>query len=294
MPYLYTHQFICEKVKAQLPERTQKYVTKLPEYYLGAQGGDIFYLYKLQECSKNLGKYLHRANIKKTFSCFLKSAREENASVRSYIAGYITHYAADTVFHPYIYNLLKTYKTEKDGFKGNRHALIESDIDSYFTQTFLGIAPNEYQYPFELSQVDLKDIFNLIDDATSSRTKKHLSYSAFKRSVKNFFKYSAMAVDKSGIKKKIVFGAEYIFHLPHTLSVLIRRNAYNEKYFNFDKKPWVSPYDDSLVYTDDINGLFDRAVFESVKHIVRFFDCVEKGELLPSSDFNKQFTGEKE
>lgn len=295
MPYLYTHQLIAEKVKTLLPERILQNIRNDYEYFVGAQGGDVFYLYKLKEGAKNLGRYLHRANVYKTFSSFLQTAREENESkTLSYVAGYITHYAADVTFHPYIYNLLKKYKNQPDGFKGNRHALIESDIDSFFVQNRSGIALSEYKYPLECSNADLLPIFHLIDKAIDKKTRKNLNYSSFKRAVKRFFRYSAWSKDSNGIKRKLIYGTEKILHIPHTLSALIRRNNYDEKYFNLKKEYWVSPYDTALVCCDDINNLFDRAVSESARLITRFFECKENGDELDKRDFGKRFSGEEE
>ena len=75
MPSLYTHQILAEKVMELLPERTRRYVTREGEYFLGAQGGDVFYLYKMREGQKNLGKYLHRKNVYMVFCNFLEAAR---------------------------------------------------------------------------------------------------------------------------------------------------------------------------------------------------------------------------
>lgn len=72
MPSLYTHQILAEKVMELLPERTRRYVTREGEYFLGAQGGDVFYLYKMREGQKNLGKYLHRKNVYMVFCNFWK------------------------------------------------------------------------------------------------------------------------------------------------------------------------------------------------------------------------------
>ena len=106
-----------------LPERTRRYVTREGEYFLGAQGGDVFYLYKMREGQKNLGKYLHRKNVYMVFCNFLEAARSGDGCVTSYIAGYITHYAGDIVFHPYVYSLLNRLEFEDTGnWKGNRHA----------------------------------------------------------------------------------------------------------------------------------------------------------------------------
>ena len=143
MPSLYTHQILAEKVKELLPERTRRYITRDSEYYLGAQGGDVFYLYKMREGQKNLGKYLHRKNVYMVFCNFLEAARSGDGGVTSYIAGYITHYAGDIVFHPYVYSLLNRLEFEDTGnWKGNRHALIESDMDSYFVRKYKDLTPH--------------------------------------------------------------------------------------------------------------------------------------------------------
>lgn len=290
MPNIYTHQILAEKVKELLPERILPYVAKDKQYYFGAQGGDVFYLYKMGEGQKNLGKYLHRKNVYTVFCRFFDAAKEGDEYVTSYIAGYITHYAGDIVFHPYVYSLLHRLEYEEtDNWKGNRHALIESDLDGYFVQKFKGISPLEYKYPLTFSDISYEKLCRLMENSTEERTKRNVHLRAFRSAIKRYFRYNRWVYDRTGRKNKFVYGVEKILKIPHALSPMIHRADYDARFLNLEHMAWRDPEDDSLVFTDGADELFSRAVSESVRLITRFFDCVEKNELPDSADFSKHF-----
>ena len=104
MPASYTHQILAEKIFEALPENIKAMIPFSSEYFLGAQGGDVWYFHKIPGSRHrlNLGKYFHRRNVYEVFCSLLKSAAKGGAAA-SYAAGYVTHYAGDTVFHPYVY-----------------------------------------------------------------------------------------------------------------------------------------------------------------------------------------------
>ena len=174
-------------------------------------------------------------------------------------------------------------------WKGNRHALIESDMDSYFVRKYKDLTPHEYKYPLSYSDISCESLFRLMEDSTGERTKRNVRMHAFKTAVKRFIRYNRWLHDGTGGKKKFVYGTEKLFHIPHTLSSLIHRADYDESYFNLERAPWRYPNDDSLVFTDGVDELFDRAVSESVRLITRFFDCLENGTPLEYNDFSKHF-----
>lgn len=76
-------------------------------FYLGAQGPDPLFYYNLK-----LGHFrsdavpearrLHREETGRTFATLLQNAGDDPV-LRSYVAGWITHYTLDSVAHPYIY-----------------------------------------------------------------------------------------------------------------------------------------------------------------------------------------------
>ena len=124
MPAAYTHHAVARETLSLLPPTIQtKLQPHLPLYFFGAQGADFCFFYPvLGGFSQNLGSYLHRQggfaalNVCKTFST--------QPPLFAYSLGFITHYAADTVFHPFIY--------EKAGKSLVRHTRIENALDGYF------------------------------------------------------------------------------------------------------------------------------------------------------------------
>ena len=124
MPAPYTHHFIAQETLSLLPDEIKtKLNPHLPLYFFGAQGADFCFFYPVRGgFPQNLGSFLHRQggfsafNVCKTFSV--------QPPIFAYSLGFITHYAADTVFHPFIY--------AKAGKSPIRHTRIENALDCYF------------------------------------------------------------------------------------------------------------------------------------------------------------------
>ena len=128
MPAHYTHHLIASKALDTLPAPTKNIISLyLPLYFFGAQGADFCFLYRyLSPRGKNLGSHLHRSGGYPAF-CVLKSLASRDLKLLAYTLGYITHYAADVTFHPFIYaHAKKSIWT---------HARIESAMDAQFRKT---------------------------------------------------------------------------------------------------------------------------------------------------------------
>ena len=139
MPNWYTHQLIAEEARGSIP------VTRVFDYYFGAQGGDFMFFYRFFAMrGVSPGKILHRKNIYGHF-CAMLDYVKAYPQAADYVYGYITHYAADTVFHPYVYFLTD----EKGGTSMDRnitHTLIERDLDACFLER-RGISARAYRLP---------------------------------------------------------------------------------------------------------------------------------------------------
>lgn len=127
MPASYTHHLVAKKTLALLPKSVRKAIQPhLPLYFFGAQGADFCFFYPvLGGFSQNLGSYLHRKGGFPAFKvCKTLSVQ---APIFAYSLGYITHYATDVVFHPFIY--------QKTGKSPLRHTRLENALDKYFKST---------------------------------------------------------------------------------------------------------------------------------------------------------------
>ena len=179
MPASYTHHYVARETLTLLPPAIQTQLQPhLPLYFFGAQGADFCFFYPvLGGFSKNLGSYLHRQggfpafNVCKTFS--------SQPSLFAYALGYITHYAADTVFHPFVY--------AKAGKSPLRHTRIENAFDCYFKEK--DPAASTQHFRAKLSPSDKKDLF-LLYAAISARVGfPPLDQKAFYRAIRLFNAY---------------------------------------------------------------------------------------------------------
>ena len=91
-------------------------------YFVGAQGGDIFFAYKLKP-TNNLGRELHLKNAAYLFEQLIKGNL-------SYACGYATHYALDSVLHPIVFGYERTRRSPF------AHNSFESDLGLYISRKF--------------------------------------------------------------------------------------------------------------------------------------------------------------
>lgn len=288
MPSSYTHQLIAEQIAEALPENIKSRVSFMPEYFFGAQGGDVFYFYNIAGGGKNIGKYFHRKNIYGVFTSFARSAGTCDPRALSYIAGYITHYAADTVFHPYVYWLSKTEKERTGRKKDNFHALAESDFDGYFVRRYKRSGVNEYEFPVKYGDLDLKAVFPVLAEAVACGGGE-IKERRFFRAAKRFFSFQNFFSDRRFRRGRTLFGAEKFLHLPHVFSGLYRRENYDLRYVNGERREWYYPAEPALTSRESADELFERSVKEGVRLICAFFIAAEGNEPLKKEDFGKHF-----
>lgn len=153
MPSFLTHYFVAKETLKRFSDNLQNAVRPhLPLYFFGAQGADFCFFYpSVLGISQNLGSYLHRKGGYDAFA--VCKAFSEQPSIFAYALGSITHYATDTVFHPFVY--------EKAGKSPLRHTRIESAFDSFFLNSFSkNEKPPKISLP-KLSPCERQDLFLL-------------------------------------------------------------------------------------------------------------------------------------
>ena len=123
MPDYFSHA-VCAKI---IYENCNKDIKKVIDdhtlYMLGAQGGDVFFAYKLSLKMANLGRRLHSMPAEELFE-ILKDGN------LSYAAGFATHYALDCTLHPAIYAYENSTKVPL------AHMRFENDLGLYISRKF--------------------------------------------------------------------------------------------------------------------------------------------------------------
>lgn len=121
MPDYFSHGIAAEVIYEKLKTEDRKRISKTL-YLIGAQGGDIFFAYRLKP-RDNLGRELHRRNPAYIFEQLKKGNL-------SYACGYATHYALDCKLHPFVYE----YERSRRSFLS--HNAFESDLGLYISRKF--------------------------------------------------------------------------------------------------------------------------------------------------------------
>lgn len=135
MPTAITHQLLAEEVLAASDASLRERVASLPLYYFGAQGPDFWFAHGAFSPTDNLGRHLHTRRPLLFFR-ILAAAGRTDADVFSYAAGYLTHYAADTVFHPYVYGMMRKLGRESKYL----HHAIEHALDGTLLRALRGVS----------------------------------------------------------------------------------------------------------------------------------------------------------
>lgn len=284
MPSSYTHQLIAEAVLARLKGEGKELFSACADYFLGAQGGDVLYFYNMAGREKNVGKYFHRRNVYGVFSSFLRSARGGDAHVRAYIAGYITHYAADTVFHPYIYHYCRAMRAETGKKRDHFHARAESDLDTYFVQTRAGVPVSGYRLPLRFDEICVPAVFAALAPACTERA---LTERGVRRAIARFLRVQAFFADSR--RGRAVYAAESILHAPRVFSGLCRREGIDGRVLNGQHAPWAYPADPAVLSREGADELFMRSVKEGVRLVLAFFAAADGGGELDPQAFGKHF-----
>ena len=124
MPDFFSHCILAEKIFEKLDEKYKRKITSVSLYHLGAQGGDVFFAYNLSVKKRvNVGMLLHALAPEKLF-------RRLCLGNPSYVAGFATHYAVDSVLHPFVYDFERRTK------KMLSHMSFENDLGVYLSDKF--------------------------------------------------------------------------------------------------------------------------------------------------------------
>lgn len=182
MPDYFSHFICAQKILENCPKAVKTAVSDHTLYMLGAQGGDVFFAYKLNFNDANLGRRLHRTDARD----LIETLARVNVS---YAAGFATHYALDCTLHPAIYAFERTSKSPLS------HVRFENDLGLYISRRFAvprNILPREriLAATFQLYDCICKVEPKVTVTRVERCLKRHFSYTrALLKSKKQEFTY---------------------------------------------------------------------------------------------------------
>lgn len=222
---------------------------------LGSQGADIFFFHKIYSplhSKRKIGSALHRAKPEDIFNAFAEYVRKNpDPTAKSYIYGFILHYALDRRCHPYIYALEKKITdSDKKIHHSSAHNRVEMGLDAYMLYQKSG---TEYPYLFDSSKtIELSDrekdsTAKVLCYMIKRVLKKRISRSTVKRAINDTVRMQKLLRDKSGQLRILATVLETILGKAigyYKFSAMIKPRLWKngEKYANIDNGMWINPF----------------------------------------------------
>lgn len=283
MPAVITHALVSEESAKKFPPNLLGAVRKNPDYFfLGSQGPDLFFFYRpLSRKEGNVGQFLHRARVEDTFCYLLETLRGETDGVRyermlAYAAGFVSHYCADTIFHPVVYALLK-----EDGGKF-RHQQIENDWDVYFLRKYRGKEAEKLIFPFSAKKIIRDgDLFAFFSFLCEKLGRRKATKRKFASAIRLFSRYLNVFHGKCYLLQRRWEKTERVFRIKPRLSRLYPRKTPSPDVLDGERFLNVSG-------GRNADDLFSVAVEQSARLAGIFSDALVTGE-LPRGIFDKSY-----
>ncbi len=276
-------------------------------YQLGLQGPDIFFynlpMLRFSDC-RNVGSVMHDHRVNRFFQCYLAamdglavSDPDESECAEAYLAGYISHYIADSIIHPYIYGRINYNPEIDEKLYMGVHGQLESDIDAILLMKFEHLKPSEFSRA-DTVEFDGKDLGFLSEFLAECINKTfysdlpgkgyHITAADVSRSVRSVRIENRLLADRKGIKKSIVSKLERIYPgYPIVSGMFTTDTIVNSetKALNLDHEQWVDPWDTSIRSSASLPDLYKETVKKTDEVMTLTAELFETG--LPLADEDK-------
>ena len=154
MPGFTTHYLFGVKAYNDLPNNYLKHVISKYRwlYQLGLQGPDIFF-YNVpilrHRDYRNVGSHMHEYQVNDFFKNSLLElseirSRQQKEEAAAFLAGFMCHYIADSICHPFVYGRIQFRTDKKKSECHGLHAALENDIDAILLWKFKHKKPSEF------------------------------------------------------------------------------------------------------------------------------------------------------
>ena len=293
MPAFATHYIFLDEMKDEITKNID-FRFDVKTAGVGTQGPDIFLFHRLwppvtiYKALFGTASLIHREKPEKLFDGFaeyLKNCKNRDLA-KSYIYGFILHYALDRNCHPYVYAFQNQITAQNKKIHSlAAHNQVEHAVDTYLLYHRKGVYPPSLFNPDETFTDDaeaLGEIASIMNFTLDKYYGRQVEKSEIKRAVTDTAKLQATLSDKNG-------GATRLAHILETplgpltgyfkLSASIKPKDLEiaDKYANIRHREWTSPYS-GVTRSDSFEELFDAAKADALR-LIENFEQVCEGKL---------------
>lgn len=253
---------------------------------VGTQGPDIFFFHRVfpwmpGKPLRKIGSLLHRAkpaDIIENMRIYCNTVSADKNTAKSYVYGFIMHYALDRRCHPYVYSMQNKI-VEKNPLTNphTAHNTIEFSMDTYLLNKRYGIAePVLFDTACTVCEDEkvLAEIGRLYAYVVPRVLGIKISETTAATAVKDMKRVQAATFDATGLKRKFLYAAETViapFSKNYKFSAMLRPRDLEKakKYGNIDNSNWQSPFDNSY-HNESFEDLFEIAKLDAKRLIADF------------------------
>lgn len=281
MPGFTTHYIFGMKAYNDMPFTPLKHVIAKYRwlYQLGLQGPDMFF-YNIpilrHRDYRNVGSYMHEHKVNAFFECCLRHigairSRQQQEEAIAYLAGFINHYIADSICHPYVYGRIGYQVDNPTSMHHGMHAHLENELDAILLWKYKKKKPSEFNQTATicLNGQEIQFISHFLASCINEtyypityRNNFQVTPAMVHRSIWALRFGCRTLSDKTGKKKFGIAQIESIF-VNHpvasakmvTDSVTDYRNS-----CNLSHEAWTNPWDPSRISTASFVDLFHETL----------------------------------
>lgn len=275
MPAFCTHYIFLEEMVDFL-NKNADFKFNINAAAIGAQGPDIFFFHRIIPVlmpgrpQNKVGSAMHRAKPSAIFDALSDYCKfSPNTDIaKSYIYGFIMHYALDRRCHPYVYSFQeKILAQNKHLHKSSAHNRIEMAMDTYLLNKHMNCS-DPFDFDSAATITDdisvIEEISHLLSFVVPRVTGRHIKEKEAAQAILDTRKMQKILRDRSGILRAVCRTVESIF-APLTgyfrFSAMIKPRDLEKakKYGNINRLTWISPYDSLTEHKESFEDLFELA-----------------------------------
>ncbi|MFI3228606.1 MAG: zinc dependent phospholipase C family protein [Bacillota bacterium] len=306
MPNSLTHKYTSDIIFDALDEDLKRKILPYKDMYnFGSMGPDVLMglMFSKDQTKKDQGDILHEDHIFSSFyriAEYLRKNHQKDPSTFAYFMGFLTHYATDTVVHPYVYDYIDNRMRQKfdPTLNGCLHLIIETEMDTYVGHYCLhGKHANSY-WSFKWGKKQRRQIKRYFVDILGGINGMRWSNADIWKSLFciRLLLFLCQRHKNGRMRYMILELIDRKLKADHLLLSALRPRGLDTRYdyLNLKKQPYGAIYKDveqcELEYKS-FPEMLDRAKERGVQLIELAYEHIMGGEKLDISEFKLSYNG---
>lgn len=289
MPACLTHYQFARLVLAGIKQEEQENLVERA-YYWGAQGPDFLFCHRYfpwmsGKSLKTYGSRIHSANPSPMFDAMRNFlCRHKDPAYRSYVLGFVCHYALDSTAHPYVNALAaELLKDRPYETLSTLHGEVEGALDAIVLRRETGLLPTEVSLKrmFPKDEAIQRRIAKIYQEVLFQVFQENIPEEELLRATNDAHFLFGCLTDRTTLKKRFFEILEK--GKPHWVSSHIIPMTENHEidYANLQRVPWSAG---GITSEKDFFELLEDA--KEVAHkLISNFDTCDFSELTQEKPF---------